>query len=257
MEKLRAAISPFIPFRVKRMLLATVFFDRPSKLALRSYGSFEMAFRKGTADEAVLKRSFEHDELLAAVPEYVPSVYDTIIDVGAHVGGFALLAASKVPQGRVFAIEASADTFDFLRINVALNRAANISTHHLALLDRRGTCTLHHDWGNWGHSAVKRLSYRSEEVSCCTLAGFMDEQHIAHCDFIKLNCEGAEFPILLSSSVATLQKFSRMLVLYHGDLWSKQTESDLIRHLTDCGFRCDVRNKTEKRGWIFAQRVTP
>jgi FkbM family methyltransferase len=254
-EKLKAAVSPFIPVRIKRLLLATVLFDRPSKLALRAFGSFEMAFRKNTADEAVLAESFEHDELLTGIPEYHAAPNHTIIDVGAHIGAFSILAASKVPEGRVYAVEASADTYSFLRINVALNRAANVTVCRVALLDRRGECNLSHDWGNWGHSAVKKLSRRSETVPCCTLADFLREHNIEHCDLIKFNCEGAEFPILLSSSSDTLQKFSRMLVLYHCDLWRQNSEADLIRRLEDAGFRCDVRNQSDKRGWIFATKA--
>lgn len=254
-EKLKAAISSFIPARVKRALLATVLFDRPSKLLIRSFGSFAIASRKGTADEAVINQSFDRDTMFAAVPEYQPAPHHIIIDVGAHVGTFSLLASSKVPDGKVFAIEASADTFNFLRINVALNRAINISTHHLALLDKRGVCTLHHDWGNWGHTAVKRLSNRGEAVECCSLAEFMDDNGIVHCDFIKLNCEGAEFPILLNSSRDTLRKFSFMLVLYHCDLWRDNTESDLMDHLRTCGFSCLIRSKTENRGWIIARNL--
>ena len=241
MQKLKAAVSPFIPRRIKRFLLATVFFDRSSTLVLRSFGSFEMAFRKGTADETVLARSFENDELLVAVPEYLPGPDHTIIDDGDHVGAISLLAASKVSRGHVFAIEASSDTFNFLRINVALNRATNISVHRIALLDKQGSCTLYHDWGNWGHTAVKKLSRRSETVPCCTLSDFLQQQQIEHCDFVKFNCEGAEFPILLRSPSATLRKFSRMLILYHCDLWRQNSEVDLVRHLENTGFRCQSR----------------
>ena len=229
--------------------------DQPSSLAIASYGGFQVAYRTGSADESVIVHSFDKDIFFSQVAEYTPLDNDVIVDVGGHIGTFSLLASSKVPQGKVFSIEASADTFNFLRINVALNRATNISAHHLALLDKRGTCTLHHDAGNWGHSVVTRLSNRGETVACCSLAEFMDDNAIGHCDFIKLNCEGAEFPILLSASRNTLQKFSLMLVLYHCDLWHDNTESDLVDHLRANGFKCAIRNKTEKRGWIIAQNI--
>ena len=38
------------------------------------------------------------------VPEYVPKKDDVIIDVGAHIGTFALNAAIIVPRGKVYAI---------------------------------------------------------------------------------------------------------------------------------------------------------
>lgn len=213
-----------------------------------------MAYRSGTADEAVLQHSFDHDIFFTGVPEYRPAESDTIIDVGAHIGTFSLLAASKAPRGRVYAIEACEDTFNFLRVNVALNGLSHVVPVHLALSDREGTCTLYYDTGNWGHSVVSRLSNRSEVVRCSTLQRFFGENSIAACNFIKFNCEGAEFPILLSCHADFLRRIQLILVLYHGDLWKKNTVEDLLGHLQQSGFDCQVRNQTESRGWIVARR---
>ena len=211
-----------------------------------------MAYRERTADELVLKDSFEHDIFFAGVPGYQPAETDVIVDIGAHIGTFSVLAASKVPQGAVYAVEASEDTFNYLRINAALNRLGNLSTFHLALSDRRGTSTLYHDSGNWGHTLVRQISNRSEVVECCTLQQFLDERQIRKCSFVKFNCEGAEFPILLSSPADLLSRIGVMVVLYHCDLWTKNTVEDLLSHLQTSGFDCTITNRTEKRGWIIA-----
>ena len=230
--------------------------DRPSTVALGSFEGFEVAYRRGTADEPVISHSFGNDVFFVNVPEYQPRERDVIIDVGAHIGTFSLLAASKVRQGQVHAIEASEDTFNFLRINVALNRCANITTHRLALTDRNGTCTLFHDSGNWGHSVVSAEAATSETVECATLEAFLQRNKIERCQFMKLNCEGAEFPILLTSPKSVLERFDCMLVLYHCDLWTANSEADLVRHLEAGGFSCVVRQQTERRGWIVASRGT-
>jgi FkbM family methyltransferase len=160
--------------------------DRSSQLKIDCFNSFEVAYRQGTADESVLKHSFDHDIFFSGVPEYQPSEKDVIIDVGAHIGTFAVWAASKVPRGAVHAIEACQDTYNFLRINAALNRMGNLSTHHLALSDRQGTSTLYYDTGNWGHSVVRRQSNRSETVECCTLEEFFRVAGITKCSKIQL-----------------------------------------------------------------------
>jgi FkbM family methyltransferase len=230
--------------------------DRSSMLKIDSFNGFEMAYRQSTADESVLKDSFDHDIFFPGAPEYQPGEADVIIDIGAHIGTFAVLAASKVPRGAVHALEACEDTFNFLRINAALNRRGNLHPHHLALFDRRGTCTLHHDSGNWGHSVVRQLSDRSETVECCTLQQFFAEAGIQRCSFIKFNCEGAEFPILLASPPDVLRRARVMLVLYHCDLWSANSKEDLFSYLEASGFRCTLRNCTQNRGWIIATNPT-
>jgi len=228
-------------------------FDKRSNIAIGTFDGFEVAYRTGTSDESVInEHSFDKDIFFPGVPEYDPGEGDVIIDIGAHIGTFSLLAATKAKSGLVYAIEASEDTFNMLKINAALNNSSNISVHHLAISDKDGTCTLYHDTGNWGHSTVKQLSRYSETVEASTLSSFMDRNGITKCHFMKLNCEGGEFPILLSTPADVLGRFGTILVLYHGDLWANNTENDLTAHLEASGFRCEIRNRWQKRGWIIA-----
>lgn len=228
--------------------------DRPSAIGIGSFGGFEIAFREGTADELVIAESLDNDLFFAGFPEYRPAETDVVVDVGAHIGTFSLLAASKVRAGRVFAVEASLDSFNLMRINLALNGCTNVETRHLALADEEGTCTLFHDVGNWGNSTVAELSASSETVECWTLAQYFDRSGIERCHFMKMNCEGSEFPILLSTPKSVLERIDNALVLYHLDLWKDNEETDLVSHLEASGFHCDVRNRTEQRGWIIATR---
>ena len=241
-------------FRLSDALSEMEGIGRSSTLRIRNFDGFEMAYRPGTVDEAVLKESFSHDIFFSSVPEYQPTETDVILDVGAHIGTFAVLAASKVPRGQVHAIEACHDTFDFLRMNAALNRTENLHVHHLALSGNHGVCTLYHAAENWGHSVVRQQLASSETVESRTLQEFFEENGIARCNFVKFNCEGAEFPILLGSSPELLRRIDKMLVLYHNDLWTKNPKEELIAHLQASGFACVIRNQTENRGWIVAMQ---
>lgn len=234
---------------------------RPTKLwyrlAIDQFGDFEIAYREGTADEEVLSHSFEDDIFFSGVPEYHPEPHHVIIDVGAHIGTFSILAASKVPEGKVYAIEASEESFSYLRVNVALNGLDNVEVSHLALAGRKGRAVLHHDKeGNWGHSITRRLSDQGEEVKADTLGNYMAAKGIERCDFMKLNCEGAEFPILMTASTEVLRRFERMLVLYHCNLVEEYTLEDLLDRLQACGFSTQIRNQfqDDQCGWIIAEQ---
>lgn len=228
--------------------------NRFSTIDLVENGRFKILYRKETIDEIVLNSSFDHDIFFSGVPEYKPGHEHIIIDIGAHIGTFALLASSKVPNGRVFAIEASEDSFNLLRLNVALNNAYNIFVHHLAISGKTGTCKLYYNAENWGHTIVKPLSEQVEEVNCCTLSHFLNDNGISKCHFLKLNCEGAEFPIILNSSHDVLQRIDTILVLYHCDFWTENSEEDLISHLKSSGFQTEIRNRSGNRGWIIATK---
>lgn len=229
--------------------------EKPSGLAIDSFGGFEIAYRTDTVDQRVIKQSFENDIIFSGVPEYQSGDNHIILDIGAHIGTFSILASSKVKQGRVYAIEAGQDSFNLLKINVALNNCDNVSVHHVALADKEGSIVLYHDPGSWGHSTVKRLSLSSETVNSRTLSSFLEENEINECHFVKLNCEGSEFPILLSTPKDVLRKFGTLLVMYHCDLWENNTEDDLVSHLTSSGFKCIFRNRDSKRGWIIAENL--
>ncbi len=251
-EYVKAVIRPY--YQKMRQTPPDTLHKKPSMLAIHSFGGFDVAYRKRTADDDVIAHSFDNDIFFTGTPEYQPKEGDVIIDMGAHIGTFSLLASAKVGSGKVYAIEACKETFNLLRINVALNQCNNISVHHTAMSDKEGMVTLHYDMaeGNWGHSTVKKLSEFNETVNSSTLPDFMKKNHIDKCHFMKLNIEGAEFPVLLSTPKDVLQRFGTILALYHCDLWGKNTEDDLTSHLESSGFDCIIRNQTESRGWIIA-----
>lgn len=217
-------------------------------------GFFDVTYRDGTSDENVLADSFDKDPFFSQCPEYESSMEDVIMDVGAHIGTFSILAARKVPKGRVYAIEASEDSFRLLCTNMVLNNLFNVFPYRLALSDSDGTISLFYDNENWGHSIVSPLTGKYEIVRSMSLESFMNKNGIVRCNFVKFNCEGAEFPIILGSSSHVLRRFEHILVLYHCDLWTKNSWKDIFNHLTGSGFNVRVFNQTEARGWMFAKR---
>lgn len=235
-----------------RFLLKFIKKEPAISLRIANFRNFAVAYRKGSVDEDILRESFDNDVYFSGVHEYKPAENHVIIDVGAHIGAFSLLAASKVKTGKVYAIEASRESFDFLRINIALNRLNNVKAFHLALMDTEGLCKLYGGSNNWSHSTVMNRFGVSESVRCCTLETFLKRNSIENCHFMKLNCEGAEFPIILNSSANVLQHFEKLLILFHCDFWTANSELDLVAHLQSCGFTTTVRNRSEKRGWIIA-----
>jgi len=225
-------------------------------VAIARFNQFEVAYREGTSDEAVFGHSFDNDFFFTNAPEYTPKPDDIIIDVGAQHGTFSLLAASKVPRGKVFAVEPCLESFNLLRINIALNGFRNIEASHLALSGKKGETRLnHYNFGHWGDSTTWRWTSEGEMVSADTLGGYMDDKRIDRCAFIKFNCEGAEFPILLNSPPDVLKRIDRMLLNYHCFLNKGVTADSLVQHLSACGFKLRFFEQKRRRGGIYAERI--
>ena len=225
----------------------------PNDLDLAEIAGFTVVYRKCVPDEHILRNQLAVDHLLPAMPGYAPGPGHVVVDLGAHIGSFALLVGKT--GAIVHAIEARRETFSLLRINAKMNGLDNVHAHRLALSDRDGECQLYYSWmGNWGDSIVDVSTVGSETVPCQTLTRFMTEQGIQHCDLLKSNCEGAEFRILLSTPPDVLARIERMIVQYHCDKESKLREDALLRHLELSGFKTNVINREDNRGWIIARR---
>lgn len=68
---------------------------------------------------------------------------DTLFDIGANVGIFAILAAVRNPRGTVVAVEPMAATFARLCENAQLNQLPNLRPYCIAIAAECGLGTMH------------------------------------------------------------------------------------------------------------------
>jgi FkbM family methyltransferase len=138
---------------------------------------------------------------------------DTCVDVGAHVGRYAVFPARLVGEsGRVYALEPNEETFWALKANIALNRCVNISAHQLGLAARPGRAQLHlyePQFSSWSslnpHPMVRPDGSRcvpsgAAEVEIDTLDNFARRMGITQIDLLKLDVEGVELDVLSGAS---------------------------------------------------------
>ena len=229
-------------------------------MKLLSEHGFRIWYREGTSDEAVVRQVLADEGYAHGMPEYVPRAGQVVIDVGAHIGAFSILLAPAIASGRVYALEPCRESYELLARNIRENGLTNVVACRLALTDRSGLATLWYDAekGNWGHSVVKRLSDQGETVPTETLERFLLEHGIDDCALAKFNCEGAEFPILLNTSIEALRRIRRLLVLYHMDIAEGFHYQTVVRHLRKAGYYVERRFVTREgqRGWLIAIRAS-
>jgi len=145
----------------------------------------------------------------------------TVIDVGANIGCFTLVAARAVGQtGRVFAIEPEESTYRQLLRNIGLNKLTNVIPLKLALGALRGTRTLRSDPNRLFSSLFSSVNGREiqgidQEVEVTTLDALMDAHQIPHCDFLKLDCEGAEHEIIRNMAQTTVRRVAQITMEVH------------------------------------------
>ena len=151
---------------------------------------------------------------------------DVVFDLGANVGTFSCLAASK--GGRVYAFEPTPSTVLFLKKNASLYQ--NIKIEEYAVSDKDGECFFYvNDMrgeemsSGWNRMFfVERMKERlglhvqQIKVKTITLDSFVKDRGLDRVDFIKADIEGAE-RYMLAGAKEVLRKFAPKLSLctYH------------------------------------------
>ena len=125
------------------------------------------------------------------------------LEIGTHIGYFATLAAALVgARGNVHAFEANPKMFEYLEMNMHLNRCTHISKLiSQAVSNQTGKTTFHIFNKNSGNSTLSELPHQlleewrerptPVEVRCTRLDDYYANETMQF-DFIKIDAEGAE-----------------------------------------------------------------
>jgi FkbM family methyltransferase len=198
-------------------------------------------FREHTQDVAIFQ--------MVMRGEYGPIAFagKRVLDVGAHIGGFSVLAALS-GASRVHAFEANEANHALLSKNCEGLRAVC----HLAAVWRSDTqeslvCKPSRDPQNTGGGGVV---HGASELKVLGL----DEILKTHgpFDVLKLDCEGAEIPILLTSK--NLQQIPVIVGEYHPTNHMNKTTEDVFHKLRSAGYSVVIKPTVGGFGIFSATR---
>lgn len=182
-----------------------------------------------------------------------------IVDVGAHIGGFAVWCSQRHPDSTIYAYEPHPGSFGRLRANLVLNGIQNVRAHPYAVAGQPGPRLLDSDYAF--STLYSTLPYDAETagegiaVEGVTLDDIFRANHITHCDLLKLDCEGAEFEILLNAAPETLDAIDQIILEYH-DNRTGHTHPELVERLCGRGFevRVEASARVREVGYLLATR---
>ena len=142
---------------------------------------------------------------------------DIIVDIGANIGIFSILAAKKAKNGKVFAFEPINKNFKRLNENIKLNNLKNIISFKKAVSNKNKKIELFISNDNeGGHSIYANLtkSKNKQIVNALSLKNIFKENNLKNIDFLKIDCEGGEYDILLNSK-KELKKINKISMEVH------------------------------------------
>ncbi len=205
---------------------------------------------------------------------------DVVVDIGAHNGLFSLFAAS-ITQNMIYAFEPAPENFDCLQRNIDANGLTNVTSYNVAVSDKIGLTKLFLNPGSGAKNLLfeqihpdKVEKYKDTkgldleylnylvpgpdeleqyiEVPTTTLQEIMDSNKLERIDFLKLDCEGSEGPILFSTPGEHLKRVKKIAMEFHDQL-SQFDHNQIQKHLAEAGFNTQLRwNNKSPVGYLYA-----
>jgi len=135
-----------------------------------------------------------------------------------------------------------------------LNKLNNLSINNIAVSNKSGQTKF---YPFEGHNGCHSIFYRGQNkknaltVKTTTLKEIFSKNKINKCNFLKLDCEGAEYKILMGSDKNTLDKIDKIAGELHEYLQKEYTTHQLLQHLRDNNFDC-----VDYKGMLYARKHT-
>lgn len=210
--------------------------------------------RKGTYDRGIIEETWV-GKFYTKKEGFEIAPGDNVIDIGAHIGAFSVYAAKR--GARVSAFEPEKENFAMLLEQREHNPEIlnTLAVYPCAVTGDGRSVTMvkcavpENTGGGWTSRKPKEgegVPVNGDIVESMTLEQIISEE----VDFLKMDCEGAEYEILMQSSDETIAKIQKISMEWHS---GKQAFLELKAFLQERGFECEFGG-SDDMGWAYFWR---
>ncbi len=177
----------------------------------------------------------------------------TVVDLGANVGDFSTLIRRSYGC-RVIAVEANPQLVERVRA------IEGVEALHAAVTDRSGEIELMLSDNPEASTVLPggqgmQLNGSRVRVPTCTLEEVLAKHAVEHVDLLKVDIEGAEVPVLLSTPEALLRRIDQITMEFHDfcGLVTPEQLAAVVERLESLGFD-GLRFGSDNMNWLFVRR---
>jgi len=186
-----------------------------------------------------------------SVPGFEINKNDVVIDVGGHIGLFSIYASQFCTDGKIFCYEPIKENFDLLTKNIELNRLQNVYPFNTAVSKSVDDITIYLNDDEAGHSMfLETANYRKAKST--TLPKIFSDNNIDKCNFLKLDCEGAEYEIIDTTPSKYFDKIDKMIIEYHMADTKPQLLENLKNKLSSLSYSLSSKTLFPDIGFLYA-----
>jgi FkbM family methyltransferase len=223
---------------------------------------FEAAPARGGS---VLRWSWRREKQLLKKLLHALHADDVFYDIGANLGLYSCLTASRVPRGAVVAFEPHPGNHRQLQRNIALN-PGRIEAHRIAVYDRTDRAAFRASSrdriGRQSASIAAQAPGSNNDVPTCTLDHFVRQEGVPFPTIVKIDVEGAEAAVLSGMwRVLRDPRCRAVCCEIHDEAPNRPCSADfgmtgeeICDMLRGCGFAVDVVDAGDHEWRIWAER---
>lgn len=158
---------------------------------------------------------------------------DSFIDIGANIGIYTLLAASKIKHGYIYSFEALPKNYERLLENINLNDLTTVEAYKLAISNSQGLTWLNFSDGDCTPSITNQGNRKNVAVPTNNLDNLATNIPFEQIMLGKMDIEGAE--------ILALQGAASLLSAKQPPVWIleilNQENTEIINFLTSYGYQ--------------------
>lgn len=194
-----------------------------------------------TADDATILKEIFCNRIYGDHFPFYQNV--NIVDIGAHKGFFSLFALLNTDvNSKIIALEPAEQNYQILEKNIRVNNAKNVFALQKGVAKSRGKLNLiltdeaNHSIYDSYAAIIKKKVKKLVEIDTITIADIFGDFHLDRVDFVKMDCEGAEYEAIFSTPLEVLAKINTFSIEFHDLKDSHLNSYKLVQYLKGNGF---------------------
>lgn len=145
--------------------------------------------------------------------------FKTVIDIGAHIGLFSVFLGYLNPECKILSFEMDENNYNNLKKNIKNCDVKNIIPFNCAVSKKSEVIDYYSGRGS-SEFSIKKISFSDKkpsidenkesvnQINSITLNDIIKNNNLDSIDFLKIDCEGAEYEIIYSTSEKNIKKMA-------------------------------------------------
>lgn len=211
-------------------------------VTLRTHNGLQIVIRRNVWDARIIRETFVEKPY---VKRFKLPQHPVVVDIGGYIGDFSMYAAHNLQAARVVVYEPTAENFNILQQNIAINdlsdrvvavNKAVSSSHEITLNTQIDDDEEVHVSAYWYPDAEKRV------LPSDTISDIFATHDLHHIDLLKIDCEGGEYDIFPSITDDQFERIYNLVFEFHRIDGRDNDLESIYARLRGVGYHLDVDN---------------